>query len=140
MGRFDNLEFEIHDPAAAKPEPKLQPKRVRARFKGKPESAFKEPTPTPAPRMPTVGRSFAFTGKLRRMSRTAAKSRIMSLGGTFKSSVSRDLDYLVVGDNGSPLFSQGTKGSKILTAEKLIGYGAALQIISEGTFCELERE
>lgn len=89
--------------------------------------------------LPTVGKSFLFTGKLASMSRAEAKAKVGALGGVAKSSVTKDLDYLVIGDEGSPLFGQGAKGSKMLAAEKLIAAGAPLAIISETVFLTLSR-
>ena len=135
MGRFSNIEFEVHDPDAAEPEPAVKPKptrKVKARIKGDPQPAFREPS------LPTVGRSFVFTGKLLRMSRSLASKHVATLGGVTKSSVTKDLDYLVVGDAGSPLYSQGKKGGKILAAERLIAQGYNVKIISETTFFGLE--
>jgi hypothetical protein len=88
----------------------------------------------------TVGKSFLFTGKLSNLTRAEAKARVKALGGVSKSSVTKDLDYLVVGDQGSPLFGQGKKGTKMVAAEKLIASGTKLQIISESAFMALERE
>jgi len=88
----------------------------------------------------TVGKSFVFTGKLKRLTRAQAQKQVELLGGVNGSSVTRDLDYLVVGDEGSPLFGAGDRGSKLLAAEKLIARGAALQIISETVFSQLERQ
>jgi len=87
----------------------------------------------------TEGKNFLFTGKLASMSRAEAKTKVADLGGVAKSSVTKDLDYLVIGDEGSPLFGGGTKGSKMLKAEKLIEEGADLVIISETDFLKLER-
>ncbi len=89
---------------------------------------------------PTVGRRFLFTGKMATLVRDDAKKRVSWLGGIAASSVSRDLDYLVVGDDGSPLYGHGAKGSKILAAEKLQAHGANVKIISERQFLELKRQ
>lgn len=88
----------------------------------------------------TEGRSFLFTGKLSSMTRAEAKARVGKLGGVAKGSVARDLDYLVIGDEGSPLFGAGKKGSKMIAAEKLIAAGAELKIISETDFLKLRRQ
>jgi hypothetical protein len=80
------------------------------------------------------GKTFLFTGKLATMSRDEAKQRVAAVGGKTAGSVSKDLDYLVVGDDSSPLYGAGTKGDKLLAAEKLIAGGAKLQIISENAF------
>ena len=87
-----------------------------------------------------MGRTFLFTGKLSKLTRAEAKARVAALGGVAKSSVVKDLDYLVVGDEGSPLYGEGKKGNKIIAAEKLIADGASLRIISETVFNGLERE
>jgi NAD-dependent DNA ligase len=87
----------------------------------------------------TESMSFLFTGKLSSMSRQEAKRRVEELGGVSRSSVSKDLDYLVVGDEGSPLYGNGKKGSKMVAAEKLIDQGADLKIISESVFMKLKR-
>lgn len=46
-----------------------------------------------------AGKKFAITGTLESMSRDLAAEKIRSLGGTFQSSVGKDTDYLVVGQN-----------------------------------------
>lgn len=84
-----------------------------------------------------MGKKFLFTGKLATMSRDEANARVAKIGGATASSVSKGLDYLVVGDEGSPLYGAGAKGDKILAAEKLIAKGAALQIISENVFLSI---
>jgi NAD-dependent DNA ligase len=83
------------------------------------------------------GKKFMFTGKLSGMSRSEAQEKVESIGGINAGSVSKDLDYLVVGDSGSPLFGAGAKGDKILKAEKLIADGASLEIIAESAFLEM---
>jgi NAD-dependent DNA ligase len=81
-----------------------------------------------------VGKKFMFTGKLSSMSRTQANAKVASIGGVNAGSVSKDLDFLVVGDDGSPLFGGGAKGDKILKAEKLIAQGLPLKILAESAF------
>jgi DNA ligase (NAD+) len=45
------------------------------------------------------GKKFAATGTLSAMSRDQAAEKIRNLGGTFQSSLGKDTDYLVVGEN-----------------------------------------
>src|SRR6266404_6387455 len=59
---------------------------------------------------PLVGKSFIITGKLETMPRSAAEKWIEEHGGTVLSSVSKKLDYLVVGED---------PGSKVAKARKL---------------------
>ncbi|MBA2543024.1 MAG: DNA ligase, partial [Deltaproteobacteria bacterium] len=83
------------------------------------------------------GMKFMFTGKLAGMQRSQAQQKVTSIGGVNAGSVSADLDFLVVGDDGSPLFGAGAKGDKILKAEKLINQGSRLKIISETEFVRM---
>ncbi|HEU0030144.1 MAG TPA: BRCT domain-containing protein [Kofleriaceae bacterium] len=106
--------------APAKPKIKTGPVKQTAKADG---TAFE-----------ATGKKFMFTGKLAAMSRSEAAAKVLSIGGINAGSVSKDLDYLVVGDQGSPLFGAGAKGDKILTAEKLIAQGLPLQIIAESAF------
>ncbi len=97
----------------------------------------------PAPKLESAGsdlargKKFMFTGKLADMQRSQAQSKVTSIGGINAGSVSADLDFLVVGDDGSPLFGGGAKGDKILKAEKLIAQGSSLKIISETEFVKM---
>jgi DNA ligase (NAD+) len=57
-----------------------------------------------------IGKSFVVTGTLVSMSRDQAADKIRALGGTFQTSVAKDTDYLVAGEN--------TGASKLAKAEK----------------------
>ena len=69
------------------------------------------------------GKKFAFTGTLSLFSRGSARDTVEEFGGITVSSVSKNLDYLVAGDQ---------PGSKIKIAEKL-----GINIITEAEFKEL---
>ncbi|MEP7125002.1 MAG: BRCT domain-containing protein [Byssovorax sp.] len=83
------------------------------------------------------GQSFLFTGKLATMQRGDATKKVTAANGKNASSVNAKLDYLVIGDEGSPLYGAGRKGSKQVDAEKLVGQGAAIKIISETAFLQM---
>lgn len=83
------------------------------------------------------GQSFLFTGKLATMKRDDAEKKVTGANGKNAGSVNAKLDYLVIGDDGSPLYGAGRKGSKQLAAEKLVGQGAAIKIISETAFLQM---
>ncbi|HXU39321.1 MAG TPA: NAD-dependent DNA ligase LigA [Blastocatellia bacterium] len=69
---------------------------------------------------PLVGKSFIITGKLETMPRSAAEKWIEERGGTVLSSVSKKLDYLVVGeDPGSKLAKARKLGVTEITEKKL---------------------
>ena len=69
------------------------------------------------------GNKFSFTGTLALFSRASARDTVEELGGITVSSVSKNLDYLVAGDQ---------PGSKIKIAEKL-----GIKIINEAEFKKL---
>jgi NAD-dependent DNA ligase len=89
-----------------------------------------------------AGRSVVFTGKLARMTRKEAQAMARLRGARTPDDVTQDLDFLVIGDEGSPLYeggsrgSKGAKGAKQKKAEAYIAGGSSIQIISETLFIE----
>ena len=81
--------------------------------------------------------SFLFTGQLKTMTRKEAQNKVNTTNGANANSVTAKLDYLVIGDEGSPLYGNGRKGSKQVKAESLIEKGSALKIISETAFLQM---
>ncbi len=73
--------------------------------------------------LPLAGKTFVFTGELERFTRSQAKAKVQELGGKTTDSVSRNVDYVVVGKN---------PGSKYDKAKKL-----GLTIIDEKEFLAL---
>ena len=71
---------------------------------------------------PLAGKSFLFTGTLESMDRKVAEKKVTELGGKIISGVSKNLDFLVMGEN---------PGSKRKKAENL-----GIQILSEREFLE----
>jgi DNA ligase (NAD+) len=70
---------------------------------------------------PLQGKSFIITGKLQSMGRGAAESWIESLGGHVLASVSRKLDYLIVGaDPGSKLARARQLGIREISEQELL--------------------
>ncbi len=82
-----------------------------------------EPKPKEKGRL--AGKTFVFTGTLKSFGRDEARTVVESLGGTTASSVSKRVDYVVVGeDPGSKLEKARDLGIKLLTEEefkKMIG-------------------
>ena len=72
---------------------------------------------------PLKGKTFVFTGGLKSMTREEAKKRVQALGGRVASDVSRNVDYVVVGEK---------PGSKLQRAQRL-----GLKIINEDEFLRL---
>lgn len=69
------------------------------------------------------GKKFVITGTMKSLSRELAKEKIMLLGGDVSTSVSKNIDYLIVGDN---------PGSKYQKAEEL-----GIKTINERDFLEM---
>ncbi|GMO55452.1 MAG: NAD-dependent DNA ligase LigA [Termitinemataceae bacterium] len=82
-------------------------------------------TETDGKNLSLKGKSFCFTGELKTMKRSAAEQKVKLLGGSAKSSVTKDLTYLVTNDVGS-----GSSKNK-----KAAACGVA--IISEEEFLDL---
>lgn len=81
--------------------------------------------------------SFLFTGKMATMTRGEAETQVKNHNGKISGSVTAKLDFLVIGDDGSPLYGNGRKGSKQVKAESLIESGAGIRIISETAFLQM---
>jgi DNA ligase (NAD+) len=81
--------------------------------------------PPPSDAQPLRGCSFCFTGELRSMKRKEAEERIKALGGSAKTSVVKDLSFLVTNDPES-------KSAKNVKAREL-----GVAIINETRFLEL---
>lgn len=68
---------------------------------------------------PLAGKRFLFTGSLAGLTRGRAEEMVRALGGEIAGSVSKKLDYLVVGlDPGSKLDKAGASGVRILTQQE----------------------
>src|SRR6185437_8031377 len=74
---------------------------------------------------PLFEKSVVFTGGMAKMDRKTAQKRVQQVGGKTPSGVSAELDYLVIGDEGSPLLDAGgEKSSKHKSADKLVAKGS----------------
>ena len=85
---------------------------------------------------PFYGLSICFTGKLSRMTRNEAAQCAVNLGAVPQKSVTKKLDYLVVGSFDFTASIKGEKSAKLKKAEEMIVKGASLQIVSEDFFME----
>jgi hypothetical protein len=90
-----------------------------------------------SPAIDFKGASFVFTGKLATMTRKDAEGKVSAANGTNFDAVSAKLAYLVIGDEGSPLYGAGKKGSKQVKAEQVNAGGGNIKIISETAFLKM---
>jgi len=77
---------------------------------------------------PLAYQTFLFTGTLSELSRSDAEKRVKSLGGKILSTISKKLNYLVVGDD---------PGSKLAKAKKINEESPTIQILTEAEFIQL---
>lgn len=89
---------------------------------------------------PFFGARVCFTGKMSSMTRTEAWQRLVNLGGVIEENAVKDLDYLVVGNEGFVSGVKGNKSSKITKTEKNQLKGLPVQIISENFFMEFAKD
>lgn len=86
---------------------------------------------------PIYGRVFAFTGTLEKMSRREAMQYVVNLGGICGDGVTKETNFLVLGNNDYCKSIKGGKSSKQKKAEKLQIDGYDIAVISENVFYEM---
>ena len=138
-GRYHDFAVEVMSKAFAPADFAPKPAQAAAeattdaaRGKGKAAKAKDE-----APSVDLKGASFVFTGKLATMTRAQAEAKVTAANGTNFDAVSSKLHYLVIGDEGSPLYGAGKKGSKQVKAEQVNAGGGNIKIISETAFLKM---
>jgi len=75
--------------------------------------ASESPFDNPQPEIVFTDRAFCFTGKFDFGPRKACEELVKEKHGVLAKGVSQDLDYLVIGTQGSPTWKRGKYGSKI---------------------------
>ncbi len=66
-----------------------------------------------------AGKKFVFTGELEKYTRSEAESIVENLGGSFSSSVSKNIDYVVTGKESGSKYEKAKKlGLKIISEEE----------------------
>ena len=85
----------------------------------------------PAPELVLTGRCFMFTGTMAFGPRKDCEALITERGGVIGGTVSKKVNYLVVGSIGNDQWLHSTYGTKIKKAVAIRESGAPLSIISE---------
>lgn len=83
------------------------------------------------------GRTFAFTGKLERMTRKEAMQAVVNAGGHCTDGVVAETNYLVLGNKDYCKAIKDGKSAKQKKAEKMKLNGADIESISESVFCDM---
>jgi DNA polymerase-3 subunit epsilon len=80
------------------------------------------------------GKTVVFTGTLSSLSRSEAQQLIADIGGVNAGSVTKDTDFLVVGQQDYRVVGEDGLSGKQEKAIRMIAKGAALEILSEADF------
>lgn len=109
------------------------PKNTKKR--GQKDAARKQAVPS------VRGKTFAFTGKIadRWITMAMAKDSVVYGGGKVATTITPDVDYLVVGDKASPLIGTGPKTAFFERAEQLNARGAKIMIVREEYFFAMKK-
>lgn len=86
------------------------------------------------PEIVFAGSSFCFTGASTRLTRAGFHELVRELGGTAQDSVTKKLDFLVIGADGNPCWCFAAFGRKAERAVELRKQGAKLMIVHENDF------
>jgi DNA ligase (NAD+) len=93
-----------------------------------------EPRQVSTDGLTSAGKTFVVTGTLSGFSRTEAQSRIKDLGEKITSSVTKNTDYVVVGESpGSKLMAAEKLGTNILDEDRFVDYLANSPAVTEET-------
>lgn len=89
------------------------------------------------PDIDILGYTFVFTGAMERMTRKEGMQRVLNAGGLCGDRVTKDTNYLVLGNAGYNMALSGGKSAKHKTAEKLKLQGCDIEVISEDVFLQM---
>ena len=86
---------------------------------------------------PLFNANVVFTGKLQSMTRGEASRKVVNCGGHCKNSVTRETNYLVIGDYDLTSFTEMFNSTKMQKVEELINKGHSIQILGESDFLRM---
>ncbi len=78
-----------------------------------------------------LGKTFCLTGEFTLGSRTEVQAKLAAMGGIPVQSVTGKTEYLIVGSQGSEVWSAGNYGNKVKKAIELQDKGSCIQILKE---------
>ncbi|BFG81411.1 hypothetical protein PTKU46_94450 [Paraburkholderia terrae] len=98
---------------------------------GETSNSTQLPVTVPAPEIQFAGRTFCFTGRFFSGTRDWCHEQVATRGGVPADSVTKKLNYLVIGDIGSRDWLHSTFGTKIQKAATYAAGGTPLIIVAE---------
>ncbi len=117
--------------------PSGQPRGCHERHRSTASEIVPSPDAVVDPDHPFFHKSFAFTGAMSGMLRTAAMQSVVDRAGTCDNTVKKTTDYLVLGQNGYAGYEAGFKSVKTTKAEQLVQAGSPIEILSERDFIQM---
>jgi hypothetical protein len=89
---------------------------------------------TTDPQVEFAGKTFCFTGVAKKGTRSDLIKVVTDFGGKYVDNISKNTDYLIVGDNGNPCWAFACYGRKVEKAIDLRKEGLKVSIIHEFDF------
>lgn len=89
------------------------------------------------PSHPLFGMNCVFTGDMENVSRNEALQLVIDVGGIIKSSVSKKIDYIIVGKQDPAVVGADGISSKERKAYQLIEQGTPIKVLHEAEFLEM---
>jgi hypothetical protein len=86
---------------------------------------------------PLYGKKCVFTGTLEKMVRQEAMQLVVDLGGEVQNNVTKETNYLILGNNDYCTSIKGGKSNKQKKAEELMVKGQDISIIPENVFYDM---
>jgi len=83
------------------------------------------------------GKTFCITGVLKSGNRADIENDIKTLGGQIVDSITKNTDYLIIGDNGNPAWAYSCYGRKVEEAVLLRKEGHNIMLIHEFDFVDI---
>lgn len=87
-----------------------------------------------SPKIDFTDKTFCFTGASTKATRKDFENLIPSVGGNFSKTVTKKIDYLIVGSNGNPCWAYCCYGRKVEQAINLRKKGSKVIILHENDF------
>jgi hypothetical protein len=95
---------------------------------------------TSDPKVDFINKTFCFTGVAKKATRNELVKVIQDLGGIYLDNISKNTDYLIVGDNGNPCWAFSCYGRKVEKAIQLRKTGGRISIVHEFDFWDFVEE
>lgn len=95
---------------------------------------------TSDPNIELAGKTFCITGILKSGNRSSIENRITKLGGIPTRNVTKETDFLIVGDNGNKAWAFACYGRKVEKALELRKNGHTITLIHEFDFIDILEE